>query len=399
MRQSLLLPVIGLSLWSCLPASGLAQQAADSPRAQYESLVKEFAKAQADYAKRLEGAGERTLQGKIFREASPHPIFAKRFLELAQMHPKDPVAHECLSWIVKNSECGPLCAAPYAQAIELLATEHAQHKDSERLFDAILESAFVVSTKYLEAVFEKHPDADVRGRAGFQLGMFLKEYCAMMDRLRTLPENAKNSELFMGPALVKTLTTADPAPYLQQAEKVLEKVQRQYGLVEYKQSLLATLIQPELFELRNLAIGKPIPEIDGEDTEGKKLKLSDYRGKVVVLVFWGTWCKHCVALLPQERALVKRYADQPFALLGVNNDEDRAKLKPFFAKQQITWPSFYDGADAIAKRWNIKGWPAVFIIDAKGVIRHRHLRGEPSRRTARERNRRDEVTALWVRIG
>ena len=62
-------------------------------------------------------------------------------------------------------------------------------------------------------------------------------------------------------------------------------------------------------------------------------------------------------------ALVKKYADQPFALVGVNNDSDRAKLKPFFAKHQITWPSIYDGADNISKQWNIKGFPAVFVVD------------------------------------
>jgi Redoxin len=63
-------------------------------------------------------------------------------------------------------------------------------------------------------------------------------------------------------------------------------------------------------------------------------------------------------------------------VVGVNNDTDRAKLKPFFVEHQITWPSIYDGADNTSKQWNIKGFPAVFIIDAKGIIRYRHLRGE-----------------------
>lgn len=375
MRHTLLL-LLTLLLLSCLPLAVRAQPSTESPRSQYESLIKEFMKAQAEYAKRLEDATDRTAQAKLFRESSPHPLFAGRFLELARQHPKDAIAHDCLSWIVLNSECGPLCEAPYAQAVELLAQYHAQHKDSERHFETMLESAFLSSAKYFEAVFENHPDANVRGRAGFHLAMFLKHYCEMMDRLRTLPENAKNAELFMGPALVKTLTTTDPAPLLRQAEAALERVQKEYGLVEYKQSFLVKTAAQELFELRHLAVGKTIPEIDSEDTEGNKLKLSDHRGKVVVLVFWGTWCGHCVAMLPQERALVKKYADQPFALLGVNNDTERAKLKPFFAKQQITWPSFYDGTDTIATRWNIKGWPAVFVVDAQGIIRYRHLRGE-----------------------
>src|SRR5581483_8132820 len=288
MRCTTLLRFFTLSLLSCLPLAGGAQQPPPSPRGQYESLLKEFAKAQAEYAKRLEAAGDKGAQAKVFRELSPYPVFAGRFLELAKKHPKDAVAFDCLSWIVKHSECGPLCEAPYTQAVKLLSQDHAQHKDCEGLFEPMVESAFLTSAKYLEAVFEKHPSADVRGRAGYQFALFLKYYCEMMDRLRTVPENAKNAELFMGPVLAKTLMTTDPAPLLRKAEETFDRVQKQYGLVESKKSLLAALIEPELFELRRLAIGKPIPEIDGEDTEGNKLKLSDYRGKVVVLVFWGT---------------------------------------------------------------------------------------------------------------
>jgi hypothetical protein len=289
MRLTTLLPLLSLSLLSCLPFAVCAQQPTESPRSQYESLLKEFAKAQTAYAKRLEDASDRAAQAKLFRESSPHPVFAGRFLELARKYPRDEVAHDCLSWIVLNSECGPLCEAPYRQAVELLAQQYAQHKDSERLFETMIESAFLPSAKYLETVFEKHPDADVRGRAGFHLGLFLKHYCEMLARLRTLPDNAKNAELFMGPALVKTLTTTDPEPLLKQAEKTLERVRREYGLVEYKKSLLAQLAERELFEVRHLAIGRQIPEIEGEDTEGNKLKLSDYRGKVVLLDFWGNW--------------------------------------------------------------------------------------------------------------
>jgi peroxiredoxin len=374
MRNAIMLPLLILSLTTV--ALVRAQDSPPTPRSQVDALLKDFAKAQAEYEKRLEGAKDRTAQAKLFREASPYPEFAGRFLELAKKHAKDPVAHDCLAWIVKNAECAPRCEAPYAQAVELLAQQHAEHKDSEQLFETMVDSAFLSTAKYLEAVSKKHPSADVRGKAGFQHAIFLKNYCDMLDRLRTMPDNAASAEPFMGAALVKKLTTTDPVPLRKQAEEALVHVQKNYGLVEFNKSFLGKLAEQELFELRHLTVGKPIPEIAGDDTEGKKLKLSDQRGKVVVLVFWGTWCKHCVALLPQERALVKRYADQPFAMVGVNNDTDRAKLKPFFVKHQITWPSIYDGADNISKQWNIKGFPAVFIIDAKGIIRYRHLRGE-----------------------
>lgn len=383
MRHTTFFSLLAFALVNAATAVVRAQDAAPSPRSEYEALIKQYATSQAEYAKRLEAAPDRAAQAKLFRETNPYPTFARQFLDLANKRPLEAIAHECRAWVVLNAEPGPLCESPYTQAIDQLIQHDAQHKASERLFETMQESAFLSTAKYLEAVFEKHPDANVRGRAGYHLAMFLRNFCETIERLQ-IPENAKNAELFMGPALVKSLAATDPAPLQRKGEETLERVQKDYGLVEYKKALLVNLAERELFERRRLAIGKTIPEIEGEDTDGKPLKLSDARGKVVVLVFWGTWCGNCVAMLPQERALVKTFANQPFALLGVNNDTDRAKLKAFAAKQQITWPSFYDGADTLSARWNIKGWPAVFVIDANGVIRHRDLRGEPLNRAVEQ---------------
>ncbi len=80
-----------------------------------------------------------------------------------------------------------------------------------------------------------------------------------------------------------------------------------------------------------------------------------------------------------ERSLVKRLEGKPFVLLGVNSDPDRAELKKVMDKEKITWRSFWNGGSTqgpISGRWNIEGWPTLFLIDAKGVIRHMHL-GSP----------------------
>ena len=91
------------------------------------------------------------------------------------------------------------------------------------------------------------------------------------------------------------------------------------------------LAEQALFELRELAVGRPAPDIEGEDADGHRFKLSDYRGKVVVLTFSGNWCGPCRAMYPQERELVARLKDRPFALLSVNTDPgagDLAEIDP-----------------------------------------------------------------------
>ncbi len=84
-------------------------------------------------------------------------------------------------------------------------------------------------------------------------------------------------------------------------------------------------------------------------------------------------------MYPHERSLVKRLENKPFALLGINSDEDRAALKKTMAKEKITWRSWWDGGNTygpIASKWNVMGWPTIYVLDGKGVIRYRNVRGK-----------------------
>ena len=84
-------------------------------------------------------------------------------------------------------------------------------------------------------------------------------------------------------------------------------------------------------------------------------------------------------MYPHERSLVKRLADEPFALIGVNSDEDREALKEVLKKEEITWRSFWNGgstAGPISTRWNVRGWPTIYVLDAEGKIRFKNVRGE-----------------------
>ena len=85
-------------------------------------------------------------------------------------------------------------------------------------------------------------------------------------------------------------------------------------------------------------------------------------------------------MYPHERSLVKKLADKPFVLLGVNSDRDLDELKKTLEEENITWRSFWCGKDGtrgeIPNSWNVRGWPTLFVIDHKGVIRHKWV-GSP----------------------
>jgi hypothetical protein len=85
-------------------------------------------------------------------------------------------------------------------------------------------------------------------------------------------------------------------------------------------------------------------------------------------------------MYPHERSLVKRLEGKPFALIGVNSDADKDKLKERLTKEQITWRSFWNGPKGpdgpISRAWNVRGWPTIYVLDAKGTIRFKNLRGD-----------------------
>jgi peroxiredoxin len=82
-------------------------------------------------------------------------------------------------------------------------------------------------------------------------------------------------------------------------------------------------------------------------------------------------------MLPHEREMVKKFADKPFTLLGINSDESRSALKKVIEKESITWPNIFDGRPGpLAAQWNVFSWPTIYVLDHQGVIRYRLLRGE-----------------------
>ena len=144
------------------------------------------------------------------------------------------------------------------------------------------------------------------------------------------------------------------------------------------------LIERQLFHFRFLMIGRKAPDIVGKDLHGKEFKLSDYRDRIVILYFTGHWCGPCRGEYPYQRLLLEILADQPAVLLGVNSDNDRETALKTKEEERLNYRSWWAGWDAegdprsgpIPAEWNVVGWPTVYIIDQKGVIRYRNLRQE-----------------------
>lgn len=108
------------------------------------------------------------------------------------------------------------------------------------------------------------------------------------------------------------------------------------------------------------------PSLDG----GGNLSLSAYRGKVVYLDFWASWCAPCLTSLPLLEELRGEFSSKDFQILAVNVDQDPAKARKFLERISVHYPSATDPAGRIPESFGIETMPTSFIIDRNGVIRH-----------------------------
>ena len=142
------------------------------------------------------------------------------------------------------------------------------------------------------------------------------------------------------------------------------------------------LVEATRRTVRGFTLGKKAPDIVAADLDGATFKLSEYRGKVVVIAFSADWCGICKSEYPYYRLLLELYRDWPLAVLGVDGSTDVTAARQIKSDQRLPYRSWWDGGGAttkdgpIAKAWNVRGWPTTYVIDHEGIIRFVDLRRE-----------------------
>ena len=125
---------------------------------------------------------------------------------------------------------------------------------------------------------------------------------------------------------------------------------------------------------------KVAPAFAVKSHAGDDLALEKFRGKVVLLDFWASWCIPCRVDMPEVRKIWKQYGGDRFAIVGINLDSSRAAFDAYMKEESITWPQYYDGLgwnNKISRLYGVYAIPHTVLIDQDGVIKATGLRGEP----------------------
>ncbi len=126
--------------------------------------------------------------------------------------------------------------------------------------------------------------------------------------------------------------------------------------------------------------GKPVTDFSVTDLDGNPISLKDYRGKVVLLDFWGVWCGPCIAEMPNLKRVYATYKDQGFDIIGVSLDDKESALRDYIKENDIQWRQIYSGErwenDPLAQQFKITGVPEQWLIDRDGKLITHKARGE-----------------------
>jgi peroxiredoxin len=288
------------------------------------------------------------------------------------------------------------------QAVGVLAEHYAEHEDLDLCLERLEGGHLVLGFEELcEAALRKSPHPHVRAAALLYWATLLKGSAGLKTRLPSLLE-----ELDSQPGEINGLTKTwllalkprvdaiDAHQALRQAAVMAQRVVDEYPNVAMiartpdTDSLLVHRVawsegEPKtyagqaerlLFELQNLSVGQTAPDFEGQDAERRKLKLSDLRGKVVVLMFSANWCFPCKKCYPILQDLQKKHADGRLAIVSILADGEVRTVKEAQEKREITWHALWDGPDGpIAERWNVQTYPTIYLLDSAGVIRARDI--------------------------
>jgi hypothetical protein len=258
---------------------------------QFQSLLKERDQLPDQLSKAQTAEERKRLRERLVS-------LPRRFLKLAEENPNDAVALDALIQTVAivNGTAFPQGGkdSPGDRALVLLQRHHVTSDKLGLVCQQVLFGFHKSHETFLRAVLEKNPHREVQALACLSLAQYLNDRLNRLEVLQAQdrPDLAERYHRVFGKDYVEELQRQDRAAVAKEAEALFARAAEHYGDVQIPVTYFGSggtvreKAEAELFQIRHLAVGREAPEIEGQDQDGKHFKLSDYRGKVVLLDLW-----------------------------------------------------------------------------------------------------------------
>jgi peroxiredoxin len=270
---------------------------------------------------------------------------------------------------------------PSAEAYVQLQTELLEIQKAATTQPKMMEAVSLAAAK-LEGFIAAFPGTEEAKDAKLQLGMMFASVGQFDKAVPFLHDYVKNGDKEDERVGYAHFYLAEAYKSLDKFDKAKENYKifvEEYAYVNPKFLASAQSSLEDLEVLKTLAVGnKPMPfSVDGLD--GKKITLADYKGKVVLLDFWATWCMPCKVEMPNVIRIHKKFNKKGFEIIGISLDNDKAAVEKYIKDNEMIWPQFFDGKgwrNTVAEQYRVRSIPSTYLIDKQGKIRFRSLRGK-----------------------
>lgn len=261
-----------------------------------------------------------------------------------------------------------LCAAPTIRS-------HAESTPSPAPAPAPTAPASGIAAEFKQ-VFE---GITAKLKAGQNTEQDLAAEIAAIDALLAKHAAEKSDEVAMV-ALMKARLYLEVFENTDQGIAILKGIKTNFPESEIAKNIDRAIdaIEQQVASENLLAVGQPFPDFSEKDLNDQPLALAHFKGKIVLVDFWATWCGPCVAELPNVLAAYEKYHGKGFEIIGISLDQSRDALTTFIKEKKMTWAQYFDGLgwnNKLGQQFGIHSIPATYLLDGEGKIIAKDLRG------------------------
>jgi peroxiredoxin len=317
-----------------------AQEAPSTLATEIRSIIDDYENSVRANTQKMIAAATEEEKNKYRSSIPSAGPYATKMMQLMQANLDKPDVVKAVSWLVTG-------AANFPEGQEALKMLGSVFADRKGIAEAVkqLEYHGLPAEPILKAVIEKNTNREEKAAALYALGaIHFKNFDASADRV--------SGEASKGRAL-----------------ECFQQLNADYSDVTIQGFKLSDFTAKMLFEMTNLQVGCEAPEIEGKDADGVSFKLSDYRGKHIIVIFWGGWCHACHGILPLMNQAAAQLKDKNAVVIGVNTDIE-SEAKKALADYQVTFRNVLDNTTSgpNTSLYNLRNFPTLYLIDTKGVI-------------------------------